>query len=731
MVTSEGRIKVLDFGLAKLVERSHDDPLAATQTMKAATAEGVILGTVAYMSPEQAEGKKIDARSDIFNFGTVLYEMLTGRKAFEGGSPISTLAAILHKEPELGRLSGNVPRDLEKLIGRCLRKDPSRRFQVMDDVRIGLQELAEAPAEAATPSALSRRWTVTASVAVAALVAGFGLAYGLRPATRGREASSYRMTPLATEMEVETNPAWSPDGKSLAYVRQVDGIPQIFLRSLGSPAPAQITKSAAPCFSPYWSPDGTRLYYHSERHLWSVGAAGGAPNRVLEDAAPSALSPDGKTFVLMRGVVGNFSLWITSGAAAKPEPYRRPPFPEAFGGSASLAFSPDGGKLAVVVARKAGTGANEVWILPHPSGSPRRVLASVPSGAAILRAAWMPDSRNIVFSAEFPGISGVHLYLSDIQADTFRSLTSSTTGEDFPSVSPDGSRIAFASVSTDFDLVEVPLQGGPVRPLLSTARSEQFPAWAPSGTQYVYATDAGGTAELWLRSTQEGWARPLLARGAEGAADWSRLQFPVFSPDGQKIAYDFYGANHSIWISPVAGGRPVRLDSQSDDQHGAAWSPDGNWIAYRRVQADKWQLVKTAFGGGAAVVLVEDVMQAGGDTAWSPAGDSIAFLAKSGQVHLVSPDGKVTRPLTNFRPAAFGFSKDGSVLYAVQRAAGRKWVVVSFDVRSGKELKTVDVPIPPAANVLGFSLHPDGTRFATSIGVPKSDIWLLEGFQKP
>lgn len=731
MVSSEGRIKVLDFGLAKLVERPDHDPLAPTQTMKAATAEGAILGTVAYMSPEQAEGKKIDARSDIFSFGVVLYEMLTGRKAFEGGSPLSTLAAILHKEPELSRLTGKVPRDLEKLIGRCLRKDQARRVQVMDDVRIGLQELAEEPAEAAAPAAPSRRWTVTASVAVAALVAGFGLAYWLRPAARGPETSSYRLTPLATEMDVETEPVWSPDGKSLAYARQVDGTSQVFLRSLGSPAPAQITRSASPCLLPYWSPDGTRIYYHSGRQLWSVGTAGGAPNRVLEDVARSALSPDGKTLVLMRGVPGSSSLWITSSAAAKPEPYRRPPFPEVFGSSASLTFSPDGGKLAVVVARRAGSGANELWILPHPSGSPRRVLASVRAGATILRVAWMRDSRNIVFSAEFPGISGVHLYLGDLQADTFRSLTSSTTGEDFPAVSPDGSRIAFASDSTDFDLLEVPLNGDPARPLLATSRSEQFPAWAPSGAQYVYATDSSGTAELWLRSTQEGWARPLLARGAEGPADWNRLQFPVFSPDGQKIAYDFYGPYHAIWISPVAGGRPVRLDSQSDDQHGAAWSPDGNWIAYRRVQADKWQLVKTPFGGGTPVVLVEDTMQAGGETAWSPAGDWIAFLAKAGQVHLVSPDGKLTRPLTDYRPTTFGFSKDGSVLYAVRRAAGRKWVVVSFDVRSGKEVKTIDVPIPAAANVLGFSLHPDGTRFATSIGVPKSDIWLLEGFQKP
>jgi Tol biopolymer transport system component/tRNA A-37 threonylcarbamoyl transferase component Bud32 len=731
MVTGEGRIKVLDFGLAKLVERRDDDPLAATQTMKG-TAEGTILGTVAYMSPEQAEGRKVDARSDIFSFGAVLYELLTGRKAFEGGSPLSTLAAILHKEPELDRLAGSVPRDLEKLIGRCLRKDPGRRFQIMDDVRISLQELAEAPADTAAPAAPSRKWRLPAGVAVAGLVAGLGLAWWLRPAARGPEASSYRLTPLATEMDVETAPAWSPDGKSLAYMRQVDGIFQIFLRSLGSPAPTQITRSAAGCFGPYWSPDGTRIYYHSGHHLWSVSAAGGAPNRVLEDVISSALSPDGKTLVFGRGVAGNFSLWTTPIAAAKPEPLRRPPFPEVFGGSPWLSFSPDGTKLVVVVSPRAGGGpTNQVWVLPYPSGSPRRVLASVPAGATILRAEWMRDGQNLVFSAELPGISGVHLYCGDLQSDTFRSLTSSTTGEDFPSVSPDGSRIAFASAATDFDLWEVSLHGDPARPLLTTSRSEQFPGWAPSGGQYAYSTDSGGTAELWLRSTQEGWARPLLTRGSEAPTDWNRLDRPVFSPDGQKIAYELYGPHHAIWISPVAGGRPVRLDSQSDDQHGPAWSPDGNWIAYRRVRSDKWQLVKTPFGGGAAVVLVEDVLQAGAETAWSPAGDWIAFYARGGQVHLVSPDGKLTKPLTDYRPTTFGFSKDGSVFYTVRRAGGRKWVVASIDVRSGKEVTTIDLSIPAAADVFGFSLHPDGTRFATSIGIPKSDIWLLEGFQKP
>jgi dipeptidyl aminopeptidase/acylaminoacyl peptidase len=205
---------------------------------------------------------------------------------------------------------------------------------------------------------------------------------------------------------------------------------------------------------------------------------------------------------------------------------------------------------------------------------------------------------------------------------------------------------------------------------------------------------------------------------------------PVFSPDGQKVAYEVYGAQHLIWVSPVAGGRAVQLDSETTDQHGPAWSPEGNWIAYRRVRARKWELVRVPFGGGQPVVLAEDTTSGGGESAWSPAESWICYR-KGTALAVVSPDGKDPRPLTTFRTAAFGFSRDGSTIYAVRRLPTRKWAAVSIDVPSGKERKTVELAIPPAANIAGFSLHPDGTRFATSIGTPKSDIWLLEGFQKP
>src|SRR5882724_11211895 len=144
MVSDDGLVKVLDFGLAKLTERAEAGEDEATRTIRAETDEGTILGTACYMSPEQAEAKKVDARSDIFAFGAVLYEMVTGQRAFRGDSKMSILAAILHEEPApMSKLIAGVPRDLEKIIARCLRKEPSRRFQHMDDLKVALEELKE------------------------------------------------------------------------------------------------------------------------------------------------------------------------------------------------------------------------------------------------------------------------------------------------------------------------------------------------------------------------------------------------------------------------------------------------------------------------------------------------------------------------------------------------------------------------------------------------------------
>jgi dipeptidyl aminopeptidase/acylaminoacyl peptidase len=233
---------------------------------------------------------------------------------------------------------------------------------------------------------------------------------------------------------------------------------------------------------------------------------------------------------------------------------------------------------------------------------------------------------------------------------------------------------------------------------------------------------------LWVRSVQERWATPVLKRGTEGLPLWYSLERPSFSPDGERISYGADGSKHAIWISPSGGGRPVPLDPESYDQHGAAWSPDGNWIAYQRFYEGKWELVKVQVGGGKPIPLAESDA-GGGDTAWSPTGRWLAFVRGS-SIRVVSADSKIQKPMSNGRPAAFGFSHDGSLVYWIRRGPNRAWELAASDVESGKDRKIATLRLPISAIVSGFSLDPDGKSFLTSVGIPKFDIWLLDGLKR-
>jgi serine/threonine protein kinase len=312
IVADNGHVKVLDFGLAKLTEIATGE-FGETATMRGhdrpRTEEGAIVGTVAYMSPEQGEGKKVDARSDIFSFGSVLYEMLTGRQAFHGDSKLSTLSAILKEEPKpVSAVVADTPRDLEKVIIRRLRKDPDRRFQHMADVKVALEELNEesdsgkltSVAASGSPGRRKSRrmWALagTAVLLIAAVAIGF---WFLRP----RSHLAPKIVPFTNYPGSQITPAFSPDGKQVAFAwdgEQGDNF-DIYVKLVDAGAPLRLTNNPANEYAPAWSPDGRYIAFCRDlgerSEIWMIPALGGVERRLGEPAGCSgglSWSPDGK-----------------------------------------------------------------------------------------------------------------------------------------------------------------------------------------------------------------------------------------------------------------------------------------------------------------------------------------------------------------------------------------------------------------------------------------------------
>jgi Tol biopolymer transport system component len=335
----------------------------------------------------------------------------------------------------------------------------------------------------------------------------------------------------------------------------------------------------------------------------------------------------------------------------------------------------------------------------------------------------------------------------DIRRGDLHAIMPSTVAESQPAVSPDGHRIAFASGDLDFDIVEIALDGESVRSVLATSMKETAPAWSPSGAQYAYSTNGNGHWQIWLRNAREEGATPLASHDASQTIyDIENLKF---SPDGRRIAYDLYGARHSVAISNLAGGAPMILDPQNPDNHGPSWSPDGNWIAYRRVVDGKWELVKRSVGGGESIHL-DDTGEGGRPTAWSPSGEWICHLLPGSGLRLVSQngarrldiqsggasafgsqDGARRLEIQSGGTAAFGFSTDSRTLYAVRANSSRHWELAAFPLPAGAPAKIMPLDLPGGAAVSGFTMNPDGKSFLTAVGKARLDIWLLEGFAQP
>jgi serine/threonine protein kinase len=731
MITRTGRVKILDFGLAKpMVTPVEADPGQPTFD-GSPTEPGLILGTVGYMSPEQARGESVGVASDQFSMGVILHEMATGTPAFKRETPMQTLLAIVNVD-RVPFTPGPVAFRL--LVERCLAKDPAQRFastaELCDRLRKILDGLprpvVEAVDEPSDPHFESSSGSIVAPVVprpqpsrhlattVLGALAVFSLgllaarvaAHSPRP-----DIESYHFAPIVSSDSIDAFPSLSPSGHTVAYAEPVDGTFQIFTGQASLASRTQRTKSDHNCFYPFWSPDGMRIYYISGGALWSVSETGGTPETVLPNAINGDASPrDGLLAILRRNAndIGE-SLWLMSPAG---EPKRIERLPAIVDGS--VKFSPDGNEIGV--AGSTVDGSPGFWTISVAGGGVRQYPASHMRGFSFLS-----DSRHVLFGFD-------HLWRADSMSGDKSEITSGAGHENWPSVARDGHQTVFSTADIHYDLVGLTVAGEAAKLNVPAAApySNSSPVWSPKRPEFAYVTERTGSPEIRLRDAQSGWERRV-ARPADFSGTTLSFSDLMFSPDGQRVAYTRTTADgDAIWVSSPSGEQPVRLAAGSHP----VWSPDGNWVAFTNVEKNQYALRKLHVGDSKAPALLRtgDAVTLG----WSPDNNWLLAKRSNGRLLLVSSDGARTQDVGQASWLAATWSSNASHILGLRRTGARTLEIVSLSRPGVEESSRSAGAYPPALSfaeaaglpaVSGFSLAPDGATVLLSTPRVRSDLW--------
>jgi len=602
MVDNEGRLRVLDFGLAKLHDAA-DTEEEATQAPTAAveTEEGKILGTVAYMSPEQAEGKPVDPRSDVFSLGTILYEMATGERPFRGDTSMSTIGAILKDQPDsVTELNPSLPRHLGRVIRRCLAKDPDRRYQTALDLRNELEALkaevdsgelaAEPGGVTPTPRRSLRR--VGALGAVAALVIVAVGAFLLRKEAEDPPAV-YVPRPMTGSIGQEMDINWSPESDFMAYGRTRAGSSDVMVQPVAGGEAVVRVDGPGTQTAPRWSPDGKLLAYvssfESGTPVFLIPPHGGAPRRLIStnirtldlDKIGSAMgdrpwSPDSRALLVSRvdasGRMGIYRVDRDNGDAEQLT------FPPPGSVDLSPSYSFDGERITF---QRRINGKGDLLTMPAAGGDPQVLLADEFDN---ISPAWRPDNRHILFLSDRRGSSGADVFEVDVTGGPPTQLTFETNRVYSLSVSADN-RVAYVPFWHDTFLFSVDVESGVRRQLNSHSQDNFGARFSPDGRSVAYHSTRTGNSEIWLCYLD---GRPETQITDNPSWDL----YPDWSPDGERLIFnsDREGPLFKIFIANSDGGgarllvdQPITLDSQYAPVIGglvSRWSPDGELIAF-------------------------------------------------------------------------------------------------------------------------------------------------------
>jgi dipeptidyl aminopeptidase/acylaminoacyl peptidase len=576
------------------------------------------------------------------------------------------------------------------------------------------------------------RWLTAGLLALSGGLAA-ALVSGVSSSSHG--AGGLRVRPSATDAHGESQPIWSRDGRSLAYAATLDGSHNIFVKRVNMPGAAHVLRCPAICDTIGWSADGARILYHSrtthlDAHPWSVAATGGGPTPVFKDdveVLASALSQDGRRLAMLRVVPSpdgrghKYGLFLSDPPGAPP--VRFDPFP----------------LLNLITPTRVTWAADANRLLVFSWGPARIRLVSLKEQRVTeipvegrVDLSWGADPRYAVAARVVPTAARFGLEWFDTETGGFLPLLSSESPLSFPAVSPDGDSVAYTVGETDFDLVEIPLDGSPIRPLLASRLPEHSVDYSPRGDEFAYVSAAADGMEIRVRQPAT-----LAERVVVSSSDFpdqpgpSRLAAVAFSPDGTKLAYN---RDFAIWISPANGGPPAKLTRESGE-FAATWSPDGAWIAFTYARPFYSGLVKVRVGAGEPEVRLRPHGCGAVGPAWSPDGAWIACGREPMGLELVPAGGGPPRPLGTEYEAGAAWSRDSNRLYVIRARQGRR-ELGELTWRSGAFRPITQVPsdflISNGASWSGrLSLAHDGKSLVTAVSRATGDIWILDGHRPP